>query len=93
MRKFVTLVGVMGALSFAGIGVAGAEPPDHSGACPTSSPAGGGDPSCGKPRPSEPVATCELGPITTAVNNIDFGPLDQAVNDVLCALADNGITI
>ena len=55
MRRFVILVGVVGALSFAGIGVAGAAPPPNSGACPTSSPAGGGDPSCGKPRPSEPA--------------------------------------
>ena len=93
MRKLTLLVGVLGALAFGGAGIAGADPGDHGNACPGSSGNPGGDPSCGKPRPAPPEEGCELGPITTAVNNIDFGPLDQAVNDVLCALADNGITI
>ena len=61
-------------------------------ACPPASPAGGGDPSCGKPKPAKPPE-CTLGPITSAVDAIDFGPLDATVHDVLCALAENGITV
>jgi hypothetical protein len=85
-------------LAAAGAGVAMAQGGGGGGngaACPPKSPAGGGDPACGKPRPAptpEPPA-CELGPITSAVDAVDFGPLDSTVHDVLCALAENGITI
>ena len=64
----------------------------NSNACPPSSHNGGGSPSCGKPS-NPPPPGCTLGAITSAVDAIDFGPLDSTVHDVLCALAANGITI
>jgi hypothetical protein len=104
MRRFilVSICSLVVAASGTGIALAqGGSGGGNGAACPPKSPAGGGDPACGKPRPTptptptptpEPPA-CELGPITSAVDAIDFGPLDSTVHDVLCALAENGITI
>ena len=95
MRK-VFLAGVLAlALSASGAGVAFAERGggDKGNACPQS-----GEPNpppgCGqaKKQPPAPPA-CTLGPILTQVDAADFGPLDATVHDVLCALAENGITL
>ena len=92
MRKFLIVLATTVAMAFGATTLASAGPPANSNACPPKSPAMGGSPSCGKPKPGNPPA-CTLGAITSAVDAIDFGPLDSTVHDVLCALAANGITI
>ena len=70
--------------------------------CPKPQPPEPPPPGCGQfkkqppPPPPPPGPTCQLGPIFSAVDAAvpeSLGALDDAVHDVLCALAQNGINL
>ena len=96
MRR-IFLAGLLSlALSATGAGVALAAPGDHGNACPPNSPAGGGDPACGKERPAPPPPDCPpatgpisggvVQPISDAIREGGGGQLADVIDQVNCEL-------
>ena len=97
MRR-IFLAGLVAlALSAGGGAAAVAAPGDHGNACPPNSPAGGGDPACGKERPAPPPEeTCPpatgpisgglIQPLSDAIREGGGAALADLIDDINCQL-------